>query len=59
MIPERDLLAKYFADLRRVCEVEDTIVEWYDYLNAQNESLLKHIRRHIDLHAFAQQFKLK
>lgn len=27
---DRDMKQKYFADLRRVCEVEDTVVEWFD-----------------------------
>ena len=29
MTPDRDKLEKYFADLKRVCEVEDTVVEWF------------------------------
>ena len=29
LTPNRDLFAKYFADLKRVCEVEDTVVEWF------------------------------
>jgi hypothetical protein len=58
MTPERDKLQKYFADLRRVCEVEDTVVEWFDYLHAKNESLTKHIRRHLELDQFKNQFKI-
>jgi len=26
---ERDTFQKYFADLNRVCEVEDTVTEWF------------------------------
>ena len=29
MLPNRDMYIKYFADLRRVCELEDAVVEWY------------------------------
>jgi hypothetical protein len=34
LTPNRDMGKKYFADLRRVCEVEDTVVEWFDYEHA-------------------------
>ena len=30
MTPDRNKLQKYFADLKRVCEVEDTVIEWFD-----------------------------
>ena len=30
MTPDRDKFEKYFADLKRVCEVEDTVIEWFD-----------------------------
>ena len=30
MTPDRNKFEKYFADLKRVCEVEDTVVEWFD-----------------------------
>jgi hypothetical protein len=29
MTPDRNRLVKYFADLARVCELEDTVVEWF------------------------------
>jgi len=30
MGPDRNRFQKYFADLQRVCEVEDTVIEWFD-----------------------------
>ena len=30
MTPDRNKLQKYFADLSRVCDVEDTVNEWFD-----------------------------
>lgn len=30
MTPTRNKLQKYFADLSRVCEVEDTVEEWFE-----------------------------
>jgi len=30
MTPDRNKLQKYFADLSRVCEVEDFVEEWFD-----------------------------
>lgn len=29
MGPDRNKLQKYFADLSRVCDLEDTICEWF------------------------------
>lgn len=58
MTPERDKLTKYFADLRRVCDVEDTIIEWYDYAYIRNNSLLIHIKRHLDIDQFTDQFNV-
>ena len=29
MTPDRNKFQKYFADLKRVCEVEDTVIEWF------------------------------
>ena len=43
------MLQKYFADLRRVCEVEDTVVEWFDYEHASNRSLVAHINRKVNI----------
>ena len=37
--------------------MEDTVVEWFDYTCVSNESLLKHLRRYLDFHAFSSQFK--
>ena len=51
MTPDRDKLEKYFADLKRVCEVEDTVVEWFDKSVHQlicQKSLKDHLRRQID-----------
>lgn len=38
LTPNRDLFGKYFADLKRVCEVEDTVVEWFekDYIKVKS-----------------------
>ena len=30
LTPDRNKFQKYFADLKRVCEVEDTVIEWFD-----------------------------
>jgi hypothetical protein len=35
----RNLYQKYFADQQRVCEVEDTIVEWFDEKQVRLNSL--------------------
>jgi hypothetical protein len=51
MTPDRNKLQKYFADLSRVCDVEDTVCEWFDkkYHEAIcQDSLKSHIRRQID-----------
>ena len=48
LTPNRDLFAKYFADLKRVCEVEDTVGEWYTEPNVRTKSLKKHITRKLD-----------
>jgi hypothetical protein len=54
LTPNRDLFAKYFADLKRVCEVEDTVGEWYTEPNIKNRSLKQHITRKIDTNQFSQ-----
>ena len=61
MTPDRNKQQKYFADLKRVCEVEDTVVEWFDkehYESIAQESLKSHLRRQIDdfLNILASQF---
>eukprot|EP00351_Strombidinopsis_sp_SopsisLIS2011_P006297 CAMPEP_0116882752 /NCGR_PEP_ID=MMETSP0463-20121206/15109_1 /TAXON_ID=181622 /ORGANISM="Strombidinopsis sp, Strain SopsisLIS2011" /LENGTH=137 /DNA_ID=CAMNT_0004536501 /DNA_START=2186 /DNA_END=2599 /DNA_ORIENTATION=+ len=46
MTPDRNKFQKYFADLKRVCEVEDTVVEWFgqDFIEKVcQDSLTKHI----------------
>lgn len=30
MTPDRDRRVKYFADLSRVCELEESVVEWFE-----------------------------
>lgn len=52
LTPNRDLFAKYFADLKRVCEVEDTVLEWYDEAYVKVKSLRQHIVRHPDIELF-------
>lgn len=56
LIPTRDLFQKYFADLKRVCEVEDTVVEWFEESYVKVNSLRKHIKRQVDLKQFEEQF---
>lgn len=51
MTPDRNKFEKYFADLKRVCEVEDTVVEWFDKSVHQQicqQSLTDHLKRQID-----------
>jgi hypothetical protein len=51
MTPDRNKLQKYFADLSRVCEVEDFVEEWFDkqcYESVSQDSLKQHVRRQID-----------
>lgn len=48
MTPDRNKLQKYFADLTRVCEVEDTVVEWFakeHYEMIAQNSLKDHLAR--------------
>ena len=48
LTPDRDKFRKYFADLCRVCEVEDTVIEWFDmehYEAVCTDSLKQHIKR--------------
>lgn len=52
LTPNRDLFAKYFADLKRVCEVEDTVVEWFTKPNVKTKSLKQHIKRDLDTSQF-------
>ena len=51
LTPDRNKFQKYFADLNRVCEVEDTVIEWFnkEVVNdiCQN-SLKDHLSRRID-----------
>lgn len=49
LTPNRDLYQKYFADLKRVCEVEDTIIEWFNEQYVKVRSLRSHIIRKIDI----------
>jgi hypothetical protein len=56
MTPNRNLFAKYFADLKRVCEAEDTIVEWFLEPYAREKSLTQHIKRSFNTAQFKDQF---
>lgn len=63
MTPDRNRLQKYFADLKRVCEMEDTVVEWFDkevYKQICMNSMKAHIVRQIDdfLQQLSQQFQI-
>ena len=63
MTPDRNRLQKYFADLKRVCELEDTVNEWFDkevYQQICMNSMKAHIVRHIDdfLVNLSQQFQI-
>lgn len=47
MTPDRNKLQKYFADLSRVCDIEDTVNEWFDkqyYERICTDSLKKHVK---------------
>jgi hypothetical protein len=47
MTPDRNKLQKYFADLSRVCDIEDTVCEWFDkkyYESICQASLKTHIK---------------
>lgn len=61
--PHRNRYQKYFADLSRVCEVEDTVEEWFEkqYIDQICQQSLKlHLTRQIDgfLHQLSQMFKI-
>lgn len=48
MTPDRNKFQKYFADLKRVCEVEDYVVEWFEkehYEAICTSALKDHLRR--------------
>lgn len=36
MTPDRNLFVKYFADLARVCELEESITEWFEREHIEN-----------------------
>lgn len=47
MTPDRNKLQKYFADLSRVCDVEDTVCEWFDktyYEMVATDCLKMHVK---------------
>jgi len=47
MRPDRNKLQKYFADLSRVCDVEDTVCEWFDktyYETVATDCLKMHVK---------------
>ena len=52
LTPWRDMQQKYFADLKRVCEVEDTVVEWFEFAHVNTPSLSSHMRRQLDIEQF-------
>lgn len=58
LTPDRDMYRKYFADLKRVCEAEDTIVEWFYEPYARTNSLKSHIKRRLDAKQFEDQFDI-
>lgn len=58
LTPQRDLFQKYFADLKRVCEVEDTVVEWFNEEYVRVNSLKSHIKRKLDIKQFEDQFEI-
>lgn len=49
LTPDRDMNQQFFADLSRVCEVEDSVVEWFDKEYVMTKALATHIRRSPDL----------
>ena len=57
--PQRDMLAKYFADLRRVCEVEDTVSEWFLQPYVTAPSLSSHVKRRFNTDQFGDQFEVQ
>ena len=63
LTPHRDKRQKYFADLNRVCEVEDTVIEWFNK-DVSNDicqtSLTDHLSRQVDefLNQLREQFKI-
>lgn len=64
LTPDRDKFRKYFADLCRVCEVEDTVIEWFGkehYESICTESLKQHIKRQLDgfMRQLQHQFKIE
>ena len=51
MTPDRNKFQKYFADLSRVCDLEDQIGEWFGkefYQTVSTEALKRHVRHQID-----------
>ncbi len=58
LTPNRDLFQKYFADLKRVCEAEDTIIEWFLEPYVRDYSLRSHIKRRLDVRQFEDQFEI-
>lgn len=47
---------QYFADLRRVCDLEDAVVEWFEFEYIRTNSLASHIKRTLDTTQFEEQF---
>ena len=52
------MFRKYFADLNRVCEVEDTVVEWFQPAYVRQLSLKSHISRTFDPSTFEEHFSV-
>ena len=51
-VPDPENIMKIHCDLSRICEIEDSVVEWYDsnYFERQNEILsFDHLRSHFDI----------
>lgn len=63
LTPDRNKYQKYFADLGRVCEIEDSVIEWYNYEVLDeicSRSLTDHLKRQVDdfMVSLTEQFRI-